>query len=415
MGHLRLFLRSGNPRALLAAFVYFDTSFMVWVLLGGLGNFIASDLDLHGTQKGLMTALPLLSGALLRIPMGIAADRYGSRHVGIIGLSLTAVPLLAGWLLADHVATIYLVGLLLGVAGSSFAVALPLASRWYPPEQQGLALGIAGAGNSGTVLASLFAPRLAELLGWHAVFGLAMLPILASLGLYLAFAKDNPDAPRSTVRLSDYFAILRQKDALRFCVLYSVTFGGFVGLASYLAIFLRDQYGISRVGAGDLTAMCVFAGSFARPIGGLAADRFGGVRVLLGLLSAIAILSAGVSSLPALTPAVVLLLVMMAALGMSNGAVFQLVPQRFPREIGVLTGLVGFAGGLGGFLLPFGLGLLKDWTGGYGAGFLVYTSAALATSIILLMARLSWQRTWAPHGSAAMHGRARIAASVAES
>ena len=415
MGHVKLFLRSGNPKALFAAFLYFDTSFMVWVLLGGLGNFIAADLGLDGTAKGLMTALPVLSGAVLRLPMGFAADRFGSRRVGMLGLALTLVPLAVGWLLADRLSTIYLVGILLGVAGASFAVALPLASRWYPPEQQGLALGIAGAGNSGTVLASLFAPRLAEAFGWHAVFGLAMLPILLTFAIFVMLARDNPNAPKGAVRLRDYLHTLRQKDALRFCLFYSVTFGGFVGLASYLAIFLRDQYGITKVTAGDLTALCVFAGSFARPIGGMAADRFGGIRVLLVLLGLIGGAALALTTLPGLTVAFAFFFVTMTFLGMGNGAVFQLVPQRFSREIGVLTGLVGFAGGVGGFLLPFLLGSLREATGSYSAGFAVFALAAIAAAAILLTAKPGWQRSWAPHGSRALHGRTALPAHAVQS
>jgi MFS transporter, NNP family, nitrate/nitrite transporter len=404
MGHAKDFLHSGNPKSLLSAFLYFDASFMVWVILGALGNFVASDLGLSGTEKGLMTALPVLSGAILRLPMGIAADRFGSRPVGMIGLALTLVPLAAGWMLADSLATVYLVGIMLGVAGASFAVALPLASRWYPPEHQGLALGIAGAGNSGTVFASLFAPRLAEALGWQAVFGLAMIPIVITLGIFTLMARDYP-GPVARIRVTDYFRILRERDSLRFCLFYSVTFGGFVGLASYLAIFFRDQYGISKVSAGDLTALCVFAGSFARPIGGLLADRFGGIRVLLALLGGIGAAALALSTMPVLGAAFGLFFVTMALLGMGNGAVFQLVPQRFSNQIGVITGLVGFAGGVGGFALPFFLGLLRDATGTYATGFAVFALVAVVAATQLWLALNGWQRTWAPKGSAARSGR----------
>jgi NNP family nitrate/nitrite transporter-like MFS transporter len=322
--------------------------------------------------------------------MGIAADRFGSRAVGAIGLALTLLPLAIGWLLADQLALVYLVGILLGVAGASFAVALPLASRWYPPEHQGLALGIAGAGNSGTVLASLFAPRLAEAYGWQAVFGLAMAPIALSLLVFLVLAKDSPARPAAT-RVVDYFRVLKEPDALRFCLLYSITFGGFVGLASYLAIFFRDQYGVTKVTAGDLTALCVFAGSFARPLGGVLADRRGGVRVLIVLLTLVGGGAVTVSSLPGIGIAVGAFFMTMAFLGMGNGAVFQLVPQRFAREIGVVTGLVGFAGGVGGFLLPFLLGYLKDATGSYSAGFALFALAALAAVAMLWRVQAAWQ------------------------
>jgi NNP family nitrate/nitrite transporter-like MFS transporter len=398
---------------LLSAFLYFDVSFMVWVLLGGLGNFIAEDLGLSGTEKGLMTSLPILSGAALRLPMGMAADRFGARRVGIAGMAVTLVPLALAWSIADTLPLIFLVGLLLGVAGSSFAVALPLASRWYPPEQQGLALGIAGAGNSGTVLASLLAPRLAEQVGWHVVFALAMLPVVAVLIIFSLWAKDSPSAVKAP-RFSEYIGVLRHHDAVWFCTFYGVTFGGFVGLASYLAIYFKDQYGLTKVEAGDLTALCVFAGSFARPIGGMLADRFGGIRILFCLYTTVGVAMLGISTSPALTGAVVLFFVSMALLGAGNGTVFQLVPQRFQREIGVLTGLVGAAGGLGGFLLPFLLGSVEDRFGSYGAGFALFALACFGVAWLLLVAQRGWHGTWAPKGSPARNGRARLVITVGE-
>ncbi len=403
-GQLKGFLREGNPRTLLASFLYFDVSFMVWVLLGALGNFIASDLSLTGAQKGLMTAMPVLSGAVLRLPLGAAADRFGGRRVGMLGLSLTLVPLAVGWLLADRLAVVVLVGLLLGVAGASFAVALPLASRWYPPHRQGLALGIAGAGNSGTVLASLVAPRLAENLGWQAVFGLAMLPISTTLALFALLAQDSPRR-QAPPRLRDYAAALSEADALWFCLFYMVTFGGFVGLASYLAIFFHDQYGLSKVAAGDLTAACVFAGSIARPFGGFLADRVGGIRVLFVLLTFVGAVMLLVSRIPPVGITGALLLAGMALLGMGNGAVFQLVPQRFPHAVGILTGLVGAAGGLGGFSLPFFLGSFQERTGSYGPGFALLALAALGASGLLVRVQRGWRHTWAPPRSPARHGR----------
>lgn len=390
MNHVSAFRRSGNPRTLLASFLYFDTSFMVWVMLGALGNGIAQDLGLSGTQKGLMTALPILSGSAFRLVMGPLGDRYGGRRVGLVGLALTTLPLLLGWLFASSLPLVYVTGLLLGVAGASFAVALPLAGRWYPPEQQGLALGIAGAGNSGTVLASLFAPRLAQHFGWHAVFGLALIPIIAVFGLFFLFAKDSPNTPRS-LGMRGYRQVLGQADTGRFAAMYAVTFGGFVGLGSYLAIFLRDQYGLEKVRAGDLTALCVFAASFARPLGGYLADRFGGASMLTVMLCGIACLMATAATLPPLAVMMAVLVVVMAVFGMGNGAVFQLVPLRFPRESGTVTGIVGAAGGLGGFLLPFLLGALRDRTGSYAPGFLIFTAAAAAALAMLLQAR-GWRQ-----------------------
>jgi NNP family nitrate/nitrite transporter-like MFS transporter len=411
MGHLNAFLKSGDRPTLAASFLYFDVSFMVWTLLGALGNFIAADFGLSGTEKGLMTATPILAGSFFRLILGPMGDRFGGRRVGIAGLALTMVPLLIGWWFADSFSTVMLTGLLLGVAGASFAVALPLASRWYPPEHQGLAMGIAGAGNSGTVLASLFAPRLAREFGWEAVFGLALIPILCTLVAFILLAKDSPRTPR-TFGLKQYGRVLGQADTGWFAAMYAVTFGGFVGLGGYLAIFLREQYDLSRVQAGDLTALCVFAASFARPVGGYLSDRFGGIRLLMVLLSLIALLMFGVAGLPPLGMMILLLVAVMAVFGMGNGAVFQLVPLRFPNDIGTVTGLVGAAGGVGGFLLPFLLGSLYDRTGSYATGFLVFTAGALVTLGVLVFVQQAWRSTWAPTGSAARTGRGHTESTV---
>ena len=203
----RGFLRAGHLPTLVAALLYFDVSFMIWVLLGALGNYVAADFGLSPAQKGFMTAVPLLGGSLLRLVFGQLSDRIGGKRTGCIGLVATLTPLLAGWLWADSISKVYLVGLLLGLAGASFAVALPMASRWYPAKYQGLAMGIAGAGNSGTLLATLFAPRLAEAYGWHAVFGLAILPLAIVTVIFMIFAKDAPRPARRRRRV-DFAAAL---------------------------------------------------------------------------------------------------------------------------------------------------------------------------------------------------------------
>lgn len=389
--HLREFRRAGNGKVLFSAFLYFDVSFAVWVLLGALGTYIAEDLGLSNTEKGFMTAVPLLAGSGFRLILGPLSDHIGSRRAGLIGLTLTVVPLLFGWLFANTLSEVLLVGLLLGVAGASFAVALPLASRWYPPEHQGLAMGIAGAGNSGTVIATLFAPRLAENFGWQAVFGLALVPILAATAVFYLLARDSPNHP-TPPKLSAYLGGLRRRETLWLCLFYSMTFGGFVGLSSYLSIFFRDEFEVSKVRAGDLTAMCVFAGSLLRPVGGALADRYGGVNVLIGVLAMMAGLLGIVAMLPPLELVVPLLVVAMATLGMGNGAVFQVIPQIFRQEIGVITGLVGAAGGVGGFYLPTLLGGLRDTTGSFGTGFLAIALTAFATLLVLLVAQGTLRR-----------------------
>ena len=390
---LKDFAKSGHPPTLFSAFLYFDISFMVWVLIGVLGVHIASHFGLTASQKGLLVAIPILGGSLVRIPLGVLVDRIGPKRTGILGQLLVVIPLAWAWLFGRSYSEFLALGLLLGIAGGSFAVALPLASRWYPPQHQGLAMGIAGAGNSGTVLAALLAPRLAERVGWHHVFGLALIPVVATLLLYSLLAKESPSQP-APKPLRDYLGLCRERDTLWFCLFYSFTFGGFVGLASFLVIFFHDQYGLAKVMAGNFTALCVFAGSFLRPVGGYLADRFGGTRMLAALFACASVGLIAVGTLPPLWLVTTLLFLVMAVLGMGNGSVFQLVPQRFREEIGVATGVVGAAGGLGGFLLPAFLGLLKDLAGSYGVGFFCLGLVGLACLGLLRVVQRGWRLSW---------------------
>lgn len=387
--NVRDFLRAGHWPTLLAAFVYFDISFLVWVLLGGLSNHIAAELELTHTQRGLLVATPLLGGALLRIVLGLLTDRVGARRTALIGLSSTLLPLVIGWLWADSFPQLLCVGLLLGVAGASFAAALPMAGRWYPPQYQGLALGIAGAGNSGTALATFFAPRLAELVGWKNVFGLAAIPVLAALLVVLLLAREAPNtcSPQPVLR---YFRVLRERDSWWLCAFYAVTFGGFVGLASFLNTFYRTQYGVHPVVAGNLATIAVLAGSFLRPVGGYLADRLGGVRILTLIYGLVAVILMALACHPSVPVTTVLFTGTLGLLGMGNGAVFQLVPQRFPRELGVITGLIGAAGGLGGFFLPTSLGLLRDYTGSYAGGLAAFALISLASAVAIVHITRAW-------------------------
>jgi NNP family nitrate/nitrite transporter-like MFS transporter len=388
------FVRAGDFGTLVSAFLYFDVSFMVWVMIGALGIYIAEAFALAPMQKGLLVAIPILAGSLLRIPLGMAADMFGAKRVATIGMTLTLVPLSLAWLAGNSMGAMIVVALLLGIAGASFAVALPMASRAYPPQYQGLVMGIAGAGNSGTVISALFAPRLAEYAGWQNVFAMALVPLLLTLAIFRLTATEKSSA-QSAQRIGAYAAVLRETDSWWFSLFYMVTFGGFVGLASFLSFFFYDQYGVTKVNAGNLTAACVFAGSFARPIGGLLADRFGGVKALTALFGVVAALMVLIGQLPPLLLSVALLIGVMALLGMGNGAVFQLVPQRFRKEIGVVTGLVGAAGGVGGFLLPFLLGISKQVMGSYSGGFLFLALAALACLGLLVYVQREWRRDWA--------------------
>jgi NNP family nitrate/nitrite transporter-like MFS transporter len=397
------FWQAGHRPTLLAAFLYFDLAFMVWVMLGPLGVQIANDLGLSHAQKGLMVATPVLAGAILRIVMGLAVDHLKPKMAGAIGQVIVIVSLFVAWHFGIHsYEQTLILGVFLGVAGASFAVALPLASRWYPPEHQGTALGIAGAGNSGTAIAALVAPSLAIAFGWTNVFGLALIPLVLVFIFYMIVAKDAPECPPPK-SFAEYMKVLKDKDAWWFMFFYSVTFGGFVGLASSLTIYFNTQYGLDAKMAGFFTAACVFAGSLVRPIGGNVADRIGGIKSLSAMYVIAAIFLAIVSvGLPEAWMALAAFVCAMLALGMGNGAVFQLVPQRFRKEIGVMTGLVGMAGGVGGFYLASSLGYAKQATGSYQIGFLIFAGLALLALAGLTGVKTRWRTTWgASHLTAA--------------
>lgn len=394
------FWKAGHAPTLFAAFLYFDLSFMVWYLLGPLAVQIATDLELNAQQRGLMVATPILAGAVLRLLMGFLCDRLSPKTAGLLGQVVVIVALFCAWQIGiGSYEQALLLGLFLGFAGAAFAVALPLASQWYPPQHQGKAMGIAGAGNSGTVLAALFAPGLAALFGWQNVFGWALIPLLATLAIFALVAKNAPERPKAKA-VGDYLKALGDRDSWWFMFFYSVTFGGFIGLASALPGYFSDQYGLSPVTAGYYTAACVFAGSLLRPLGGALADRIGGIRTLLMMYSIASLCIAVVGfNLPSATVALAFFVAAMLGLGAGNGAVFQLVPQRFRREIGVMTGLIGMAGGIGGFILAAGLGTIKQHTGDYQLGLWLFASLGVLAWVGLHGVKQRWRTTW---GSAAV-------------
>jgi NNP family nitrate/nitrite transporter-like MFS transporter len=386
IGDLR---RAGHVPSLVAALMHFEVSFMCWVLIGALGIAISEDLGLAPWAKGLAVGVPLVAGSLFRMVVGPVADRRGPRAVGAVTLVVTSVAVLWGWVSARSLGELLLVGLLLGVAGSSFAVALPLAGRAFEPRLRGLAMGIAGAGNSGTVVAALAAPRLASSIGWHGVMGVAAIPIAAVLFAFVILTRHTPVA--ESVSRGSLRQVWTSADARSLSMLYLVTFGGFVGMVSFLPIFLRDTYGVSVTWAASATALCAGAGSLLRPVGGLLADRLGGERVLPTVFAVAATAILGVAGRPAAVAAVAMLAVTVGSLGVGNGAVFQIVPRRFPDDIGAVTGLVGAAGGLGGFLLPFALGVTRGWTGSYALGLVCFSVACMLAGGTLVQAVRRWR------------------------
>ncbi len=378
---------------LFASFVHFDVSFMVWVLLGPLALFIAKDLDLSIAQKAFLVSVPPLGGAFFRVILGYLSDQYGPKRVGVISMALTLVPLLIGWLAGTTYGAMLAVGFLLGIAGASFAVSLPLASRWFSKERQGLAMGIAGAGNSGTVLSTLFAPMIAAKVGWHATLGLATLPVLLALIAFAFLASDSPTQP-APKSIDAYKRVLATADTWWFAFFYSITFGGFLALVSYLAIYFNPAYNVDRVKVGIIVAIASLMGSVLRPIGGFISDRIGGVTLVRVIFVAFALCAFAIALAPPLPVCEALVFVAVGLLGMGNGAIFQVVPQRFGGEIGIVTGIVGAAGGLGGFYLPNLLGLLRASTGTFASGFVTFGCIALVGAVLVTVMGRVWSRTF---------------------
>ena len=379
---------------MLSAFLYFDLSFMVWTVLGPLAAQIGESLKLSPDQKGLMVAVPILAGAILRIALGFLVDRTGAKNTGILAQLIVIAGLIAAWLigLSSFAATLAM-GAILGFAGASFAVALPQAGRWYPPNLQGVVLGLAGAGNIGVVIDSLLAPRLATVYGWRNVFGLAVIPAVIVFVIYVLVSRESPRTapPR---KLSDYLSLLRDQDAHWFCFYYTISFGGFVGLASSYVLIFKDQFAISPINAGDLAAVCTFVGAALRPIGGGAADRFGGIRVLHWFYFGAALFLIASIFCNQIATKLLFFAAASGALGMANGAVFQLLPQRFGKEIGLMTGLVGAGGGVGGFYLASSLGYSKVATGSFTLGFLIFAALCLVALGALGLVKTRWRNTW---------------------
>ena len=370
--------KAGHWPTLLAAFLYFDIGFMAWTALGPLIVYITREMSLSVDEKFTLVAIPVLAGALLRIPLGVTADIIGPKNTGIIAQAIVMCACaVVAWFGLPTKGAVQLFGVFLGLGGASFAVALPQASRWYPPQYQGLVMGIAGAGNVGVVLDTLLAPTIAEHFGWRGVFGFLLIPMALILAYYAIAAKDAPGTKRP-VSLRAYGNLLKDPDSRWFCFFYFITFGGFSGLANALPLYFTVQYHVSAVSAGLLVALVVAFGSCFRPVGGHLADRYGGIKTLSVLFAVVAVAYFVVAAMPEGPNAPVptgwtlgddaggshgcrssIFSIGALALGMGNGSVFQLIPLRFRNEIGVMTGLVGCLGGIGGFFLAKTLGTSK--------------------------------------------------------
>jgi len=408
----------GHAPTLFMAFLYFDMSFMVWTMLGPLASEIAEALALTGRiltsgEIATLVSLPILSGAILRIVLGFGVDKLGAKTTALISQSIVIASLLTAYSMGDTITyeILLIVALGLGFAGAAFAVALPQAGQWYPPKLQGVVLGIAGAGNIGVVIDFIFAPKIAEHYGWYSVFGVGAAMAIIVFIAYAFLAKNAPESVYKArpKKVKDYIKLLKDKDTWWFNLFYAVSFGGFVGFAGYMKVYLMNTYSVDmgafgvdlldetnvKVIAGYFGALCIFAGAILRPVGGNIADKIGGVKALYyfyGIVAVLVIISA-VVKLPFYLAIFVLFLIM-ANLGMANGAVFQLVPQRFGKDIGIMTGLVGCAGGLGGTALIKTLGWSKGAFDGYSAGFMIFAAVVILAIVGLSMVKTRWRTTW---------------------
>jgi MFS transporter, NNP family, nitrate/nitrite transporter len=408
MANFRTFVRSGHWPTLLAAFLFFDFTFAVWVLNGAMGPFIGESFHLTPIQKGFMVSVPILAGALLRFPLAVLAQYIGRRNGAMIQMGLIVAALVYGYSFVDSYDRVMTMGVLLGIAGASFGVALSLGAGWFPAQYKGLAMGITGAGNSGTVLAVLFAPPLAARFGWQSVYGLAALMMSLPMAVMWFAAKEPPDREQQSLR--EHLSCLFEKDGWIFSVIYIVTFGGFIGLSSFLPTYFYDQFHVTKVQAGQLTMLATLMGSVVRAVGGHISDRIGGVNTLTVVLLLVAtmLLLCGASG-GSLVASTLLFMVCFAALGAGNGALFQLVPLRWPLTTAVAGGMIGEIGALGGGFIPNAMGLSKQYLGTFFWGFASFALVALAMLGLLRVVQIRWTRTWAEKGGRARHGSAPAA------
>ncbi len=362
----------------------FAACFAVFGSLSAMMPDVRRLLHLTDSQKWLAISLPVLLGSVGRLPLGILADRLGGRPVFAATLVASIVPVfLLG--LVDSYPMLLVCGFLVGIALASFSVGVSFVSPWYPASRQGYALGVYGAGNAGQAIASFGAPVVAAALGYR--WGFWAWGVLAALVLvlWLLLARDAPKrAPPKG--WGDYLRPLARPRSWALSLYYFLTFGGFVAMALSLPVLLTEQFHLGKVDAGFRTAGFIALATACRPLGGVLSDRIGGARVL-SVVFPITAVCALLMARPVMDTFTVGALGMAAAIGLGNGAVFKLVPEFFPTAVGSVTGLVGAAGGLGGFFPPLVLGELKQQTGSYAPGFVCLAVFALLCLGVLLLTR----------------------------
>jgi NNP family nitrate/nitrite transporter-like MFS transporter len=402
MSGFRSFLKSGHSPTLFAAFLYFAFSCCIWVLNGAMAPFISETFNLSPAQKGLMLSIPILAGALMRFPLGLLSQYIGRKKATLVEMGLIAVAMLFGFFFVHTFNDLLAMGVLLGIAGASFGVALSLGAGSFPAKHKGLAMGLVGAGNVGTAVSVLIAPPLAQAFGWVAVYGFAALAISIPMVVMVVFAKE-PDDLDAHATFKEHIACLFEKDGWAFSLIYAITFGGFIGLATFLPTYYYDQFGVSKVQAGQLTMLAAFMGAALRVFGGWISDRWGGINTLTLVLVCVAgTLMLSALATTSLVGTTLLIMLCFAALGAGNGALFQLVPLRWPASTAVAGSMIGEIGALGGGLVPNAMGLSKQYLGTYAWGFVIFAGLACVMLVMLRVMQLRWTRTWAEKG-----GRAR--------
>jgi MFS transporter, NNP family, nitrate/nitrite transporter len=390
-------------RHVLLGTMAFALCFAAWGLVGALAPRFREQLGLSSFETGLLVATPVLLGSLARVPMGILADRFGGRVVFSVLMAVTAVPaVLLPRAAVGGYPTLLVAAFFLGLAGSSFAVGTGYVSRWTAREQQGVALGIYGAGNIGQSFAVFLAPVVAAHVGLPAVFqGAAVLLLLGAVGYGLLARNAPSSAPPATVAAMARL-VAHERLSWVLSAFYFVTFGGFVAFSIYLPTLLKDLFHLAPADAGLRTAGFVVLATAARPIGGWLSDRLGGASVLRAVFLGIAPFAL-LLAWPSMIPFTVGALGCAALLGLGNGAVFKLVPQHFPTQTGTVSGLVGAMGGLGGFFPPLLLGAFRDRLGMLWPGFALLAASALALGAlnerVLLRRTVTAESATPPGGS----------------
>lgn len=382
--------RPGAARNLTLATLASVVGFWGWTVIAPLGTRYAHDLGLNAAQTGALVAMPVLVGAVGRVPVGVLTDKFGGRRLLIVILVLTA-PLVLLIALAGSMksyALLLVVGFFLGVAGTVFTAGIPFSAAWYPKSRQGFATGIFGMGMGGTALSAFLTPRLVTSIGYwptHIIIA-ALLLVMAAVVFF--FMRESPTwTPVTSGSFGKLVNAAKMAVTWQLCFLYAVVFGGFVSFSTYLPTYLRDIYSFDLTSAGTRTAGFALAAVVARPIGGIIADRIGSKPVVIVALIGVAVLAFVVNSQPSGEVATGLtFLAMAASLGLGTGGVFAWVgKQAPPGTVGAVTGVVSAAGGLGGYFPPLIMGATYNaQEHSYAIGLLLLAATALVALVLAL-------------------------------